>query len=192
MAANAGGVPPIATMTVTWLRIKSAASTDRRSYRPSAHRYSITTLCPSMYPAPLSPLRNASTKGLYPAGVVLPRTPTTGTPDCSASVPKGQAAVPPRSVMKSRRRIASPLRPRQPIISGRMPSRKASQGTTPASRLCSTESHSVGPICRANVSDLPVYPLITRDITPSLAKPADARSREPVASPKPRPTQSTE
>jgi hypothetical protein len=47
-AASAAGVLPGVAMTVTWRRIRSAASAGSRSYWFSAQRYSINTFWFSM------------------------------------------------------------------------------------------------------------------------------------------------
>ena len=47
LAASAGALPPVATITLTWRWIRSAASSGSRSYWPSAERYSIATFSPS-------------------------------------------------------------------------------------------------------------------------------------------------
>jgi hypothetical protein len=39
LAAIAEGLPPVAAITVTWRRTRSAASAGNRSFRPSAQRY---------------------------------------------------------------------------------------------------------------------------------------------------------
>ena len=48
LAATPDAVTPVATMTVTCRRTRSAARTGNRSYWPSDQRYSIATLRPSM------------------------------------------------------------------------------------------------------------------------------------------------
>jgi len=47
LAASTAGVPPLATMTATRRRTRSSARVVKRSYQPSAQRYSIATLRPS-------------------------------------------------------------------------------------------------------------------------------------------------
>src|SRR5262249_53664027 len=47
LAASAEGSPPVVARTATPCRTRSAASAGRRSYWPSAHRYSIDTFLPS-------------------------------------------------------------------------------------------------------------------------------------------------
>ena len=47
LAAMAGAVPPVATITATRLRTRSVASPGSKSSRLSAQRYSIATLSPS-------------------------------------------------------------------------------------------------------------------------------------------------
>jgi hypothetical protein len=50
LAATTGAVAPV-TMTSTLGRTNSAAISAKRSYRPSAHRYSIATVRPSIQPS---------------------------------------------------------------------------------------------------------------------------------------------
>src|SRR6516225_3510079 len=45
-AARAGAVPPVATISATLRRTRSTAISGRRSYRPSAKRYSIVSVQP--------------------------------------------------------------------------------------------------------------------------------------------------
>jgi hypothetical protein len=59
LAANAGAVPPLVTITATGRRTNSAASDDSRSNWFSAQRYSITAFSPSTKPASFRPWRNA-------------------------------------------------------------------------------------------------------------------------------------
>ena len=84
----------------------SEASSDNCSSR-SAQRNSITTLRPSMYPAPLRHLRNPATRSPFSSGEPAYKNPTTGV-GCSAEETEdasGAAIAVPRSAMKSRRRI---------------------------------------------------------------------------------------
>ena len=62
LATRVAGPPPV-TMTSTLRRTSSAASTGRRSYFPSACRYSMTMFFSSTYPSSRRPRRNASVRG---------------------------------------------------------------------------------------------------------------------------------
>ena len=107
LAAFAAGGPE-ATMTSTARRTNSVACAGRRSYWPSAKRYSITTLLPSTNPASFSPRRNAATRcAVWVCDTAL-RNPTTGV-GCCARAASGQAtAPPPITLMKSRRLMLPP------------------------------------------------------------------------------------
>src|SRR5262249_17421474 len=83
-----------------------------RSLRPSAHRYSTTTVCPMVQPGSCSRCIRASYILACAAGVPDPSTPTIGSLVCCARVANGQAAAPPTSPMTPRRfksRLESPL-----------------------------------------------------------------------------------
>ena len=58
-AASPDGSPPVATITSTCCRAKSVASSGSRSYLPSAQRYSIVTLRPTLNP-PSPPLQKST------------------------------------------------------------------------------------------------------------------------------------
>ena len=61
LAAYADGVLPTAAIAATFLCARSDASRARRSYCPSAQRYSIRTFWSSMKPLSFRPSRNAAT-----------------------------------------------------------------------------------------------------------------------------------
>lgn len=67
-AANAGGLPAT-TIRSTLRRIKSAASSGKRSFFPSANRYSMVIFFPSIQPSLVSSCRNASTRTALPEAV---------------------------------------------------------------------------------------------------------------------------
>ena len=71
-----------ATITATWLLIKSEINAGSRSFCPSAERYSTATSRPSTKPTSLRPCRNAVTKWGTLASVALRRNPTTGIFGC--------------------------------------------------------------------------------------------------------------
>src|SRR5215211_3154492 len=96
LAANAGSPPPVATITATGRRTKSAANAGRRSYCPSAQRNSIAKLCPSTAPTSFNPRRSAATIGANVASDPLLRYPITGNAGCCARAANGEAAIPPR------------------------------------------------------------------------------------------------
>ena len=102
--------------TLSWAN--SAAISAKRSLRPSAQRYSIAIVRPSIQPRSWSRRTNAATRSLSPTGVLSPKNPTIGRfPGCCACAASGQAAAPPSSVMNSRRfidRIASAAPARGP------------------------------------------------------------------------------
>src|SRR5262249_21349352 len=52
LSTSGEGWPPIAAMTATCRRTRSAANSGNRSYCPSAHRYSTTKFWPSTNPVP--------------------------------------------------------------------------------------------------------------------------------------------
>src|SRR5262249_19714080 len=98
--------PPAVTMTSTLSRTNSAAISAKRSPRPSAQRYSIAMVRPSLQPSSRSRWTKAATNRLQVAGVVAPRNPIVGSfPACCARAPSGQAATPPSSVMMNSRRF---------------------------------------------------------------------------------------
>ena len=74
LAANAGG-GPVATIRSTLRRIRSAASSGRRSGLLSAKRYSMRIFFPSIQPSLLSSCRNASTMTAIPEALLGSRKP---------------------------------------------------------------------------------------------------------------------
>src|SRR5262245_58906552 len=69
----------------------------------------MATFCPSTKPASFKPCRNAVTRFVASAADVTRKKPTTGMDVCWARATRGQvAAALPRSVINSRRLIASP------------------------------------------------------------------------------------
>jgi hypothetical protein len=62
LAASAGGLPPVVTITSTCRRTGSAASSGRRSIRFSAQRNSMATFSHSTYPVSFNPRRNAPSR----------------------------------------------------------------------------------------------------------------------------------
>src|SRR5215467_8441968 len=103
-AARTGGVLCV-RMTSTFSRTNSAANSAKRSLRPSAQRYSIVTVRPSIQPRSRSRCTKAAVNWRCAAGVVEPKNPMVGSfPGCCARAASGHAAAaPPMSVMKSRR-----------------------------------------------------------------------------------------
>ena len=103
-AARTVGVPDV-TMTSTLSRTNSAAISAKRSSRPSAQRYSIVTVRPSIQPSSRSRCTKAATQSLAAERVVGPKNPMVGSfPACCARAASGHAAAaPPSSVMNSRR-----------------------------------------------------------------------------------------
>jgi len=103
-AARTGGVPEV-TMTSTLRRTNSAAISAKRSRRPSAQRYSIATLRPSIHPSSRSRWTRASAQALCNEAVAEPRNPMVGSfPACCPRAASGQAtAAPPNAASNSRR-----------------------------------------------------------------------------------------
>ena len=101
----ASTAPPTVTITSTLSRTNSAAISSKRSGCPSAQRYSIATVRPSIQPSSRSRCANAATHWLQAEAVPGPRKPIVGSlPAGCACAPSGQSAVAPAmSVMKSRR-----------------------------------------------------------------------------------------
>ena len=93
------------TMTSTLSRTNSAAISAKRSVRPSAQRYSIARLRPSIQPSSRSRCTKAAVHGPQAEGVVVPRNPMVGS-FARLLRPRRErprAAAPPSSVMNSRR-----------------------------------------------------------------------------------------
>ena len=114
-AASAGAVP-VAIMTSTLRRTNSAAISANRALRPSAQRYSIAMVRPSIQPRSCKRWTRAATRWLSAEGVAPPKTPMVGNlPACCAFAASGHtAAEPPSSVMNWRRAdhsITSSARP---------------------------------------------------------------------------------
>ena len=108
-AARTAAVPDV-TMTSTLSRTNSAAISAKRSLRPSAQRYSIATVRPSIQPSSRSRCTKAATHWLLAEGVPAPKNPMVGSfPGCCARAASGHAAAaPPSSVMNSRRLMLLP------------------------------------------------------------------------------------
>ena len=101
------------TMTSTLSRTNSAAISMKRSLRPSARRYSIAMVRPSIQPISRSRCNKAVIRWLSTAGVVGPKYPMVGIfAACCAPAPIGHAAAPPSSVMNVRRLIGTFRPPR--------------------------------------------------------------------------------
>src|SRR6516162_1055936 len=99
------GPPPTVTITSTLSRTNSAAISPKRSGLPSAQRYSIARVRPSIQPSSRSRSTKAGWRWLSTERVLAPKYPTVGTfPACCARAATGQAAAaPPSSNMNSRR-----------------------------------------------------------------------------------------
>ena len=105
---------PVETMTSTLSRTNSAAISAKRSARPSAQRYSIAMVRPSIQPKSRNRCTKAATHWLQAEGVVVPRNPIVGSfPGCCARAASGHdAAAPLTMVMNSRRLMGLTPRPR--------------------------------------------------------------------------------
>jgi DDE family transposase len=134
-AATTGGVPDV-TMTSTFSRTNSAANSARCSMRPSAQRYSIATLRPSIQPSSCRRCTKALTRWLSSEDVLGPKNPMVGSfGDCCARAARGHMiAAPPRRVISSRRLTPSPQPPKtncrgwpETSICGRIPAAEAAQ-----------------------------------------------------------------
>src|SRR5262244_1370819 len=68
----------------------------------------IITFSPSTWPTSLRPRRNARKRSVIASGDLGSRSPITGIAACCARAASGHAAVPPTSVMNSRRLIVAP------------------------------------------------------------------------------------
>jgi hypothetical protein len=103
-AAMTGGVAYV-TMTSTLSRTNSAAISAKRSLRPSAQRYSIATVRPSIQPSSCSRCTKAATHWLLAEGVAAPKNPMIGSfAGCCARAVRGHAiAALPNSVLNLRR-----------------------------------------------------------------------------------------
>jgi hypothetical protein len=101
-AAMTAGVDDV-TMTSTLSLTSSVAISAKRSLRPSAHRYSIATVRPSVHPSSRSRCTKAAVRSLWATGVLSPKNPMVGSFACCALAAIGHAAAPPISVMNSRR-----------------------------------------------------------------------------------------
>ncbi len=97
LAATTKAVPEV-TMTSTLSRSNSAAISAARSVRPSAQRYSIATVRPSIQPSSRSRCTNAANHWPCDEGVPETRNPMVGSfPACCARAASGHAATAPQS-----------------------------------------------------------------------------------------------
>src|SRR5262249_27837249 len=124
MAATTTAVPDV-TMTSTLRWTNSAAISAARSVRPSAQRYSIAIVRPSIHPSSRSRCTKAATHWPWVAGVAEPKYPMVGSlPGCCARAASGHAAVRPPSAPRNSRRLISAHpkretdRPRLPFQQG--------------------------------------------------------------------------
>jgi hypothetical protein len=104
---------PCVRMTSTLRRTNSAAISEKRSVRPSAHRWVIATVRPSIQPSSLRRCTKLGNVLLVAAAEAVFKYPITGIAACCARDAIGHAAAPPSSVMNSRlfnrsNRIRSP------------------------------------------------------------------------------------
>ena len=91
-------------MTSTLSRTSSAAISAARSLRPSAQRYSIATVRPSIQPSSRNRCTKGATHWLSNEGVLMPMNPIVGNfAGCCARAASGHAAAPPSRVIRSRR-----------------------------------------------------------------------------------------
>jgi hypothetical protein len=91
-AATTDGVAYV-TMTSTLSRTNSFAISVRCSYRPSAQRYSIATVRPSIQPSSRNRCTKAVTHRFMAKDVLVPKNPMVGSlPACCARAASGHAA----------------------------------------------------------------------------------------------------
>ena len=88
---------PLVTITSTFNRTKSRAFSTNRSLLPSAQRYSIATVRPSIHPCSRIRWTNAAVQVLWADCDSEPRNPTTGIAGSCARTPSGHATAPPTS-----------------------------------------------------------------------------------------------
>jgi hypothetical protein len=106
-AAMTASVPAV-TITSTFRRTNSAAISAKRSLRPSAQRYSIATVRPSIHPCSRMRWTNAAVQVLWADCESEPKNPMVRSlSGCCARAASDHAAAPPSSVMSSRRFIRS-------------------------------------------------------------------------------------
>jgi len=103
LAATIAAVADV-TMTSTLRRTNSAAISSKRSVRPSAQRYSIATVRPSIQPSSRSRCTNAANHWPCDEGVPATRNPMVGFAGCCARAASGHAAAAPPNVAKNFRR----------------------------------------------------------------------------------------
>jgi hypothetical protein len=96
------------TITSTLSRTNSIAISANRSVRPSAQRYSIAMVRPSIQPSSRSLRSKAMAHGLQPEDVPVPKNPIVGNlgPCCARATNGKTTAELPSSVMNSRRFIS--------------------------------------------------------------------------------------
>src|SRR5215211_7195753 len=108
LAARIASVADV-TMTSTLRRTNSAAISAKRSLRPSAQRYSIVMVRPSIQPSSRRRCTKAAIHWPWDVGVPATRNPIVGGgPACCARAASGHATAPPRAKMNVRRLIRSP------------------------------------------------------------------------------------
>jgi hypothetical protein len=108
-AARTGAEPHV-TMTSTLSLTNSAAISANRLLLPSAQRYSMATVRPSIQPSSRSRLENAVTHWVATEDEAAPKKPMVGSfPACYAREASGQhVAEPAMTLMKSRRLMPPP------------------------------------------------------------------------------------
>jgi hypothetical protein len=96
---------PMAAISDTRLRTRSAAMSGNRSSSSFAQRDSIATFWPSTKPTAFRLSRNAATRWAHGAAEALLMKPITGIAGCCALAASGHAAAPPSPAMNSRRLV---------------------------------------------------------------------------------------
>ena len=93
--AATAAFPPV-TMTSTLSRTNSAAISAKRSVRPSAQRYWIATVRPSIQPSSCSRCTKAAVHGPQAEAAAVPKNPIVGSfAGCCARAASGHVAAPP-------------------------------------------------------------------------------------------------
>src|SRR5262249_8498137 len=109
-AAMVAGVPQV-TMTLTLRWTNSAAISAKRSSCPSAHRYSMTMLRPSIQPSSRSRCTRAAIHWLSAERVLAPKNPIVFAGCCARAASGHAAAAQPIAAINSRRLIVTGIGP---------------------------------------------------------------------------------
>ena len=140
--------PPVVTMISTLSRTNSAAISSKRSLRPSAQRYSIATVRPSIQPSSRSRCTKAAVQWLQAEGRRAPRNPMVGSlPGCCARAASGHAAA--RRTEHTEKFAPSHVRPQSSAECIAMATTIASERAASACELRNWTARSASAIPRA-------------------------------------------